>query len=338
MKTKQKQIKKPTQARAKTSKPVSSRSKVAVTRARATSARSKPSIHKRVRSHAKTVLVPHKENDFRPHLIRAHGLIAVLVVALMAQVFYSFVTTGHLSILGRTSNIETVELLADTNAERQARGLGELQLNDNLSQAAFLKAQNMFTEQYWAHVSPSGVQPWKWFGDVGYNYSYAGENLAKNYPTAQATVSAWMNSQTHRENVLNDKYMDVGFAVVDGELNGQNTTLVVALYAAPATVAAVESASTAQAAPGFFAPAVASTSQNPLTYFGSALEALSPVTIVILGLMAVVAIVGVAAHHYRHSLPKAWQRNWRQHHGIYTFVGMISLGVMIIIATGGGQI
>lgn len=313
MTAKQKQIKKPVVARSKVSKPVVSR----------------------VKHHAKKALVPHKANEFRPHLIRAHGLVAVLVIALMAQIAYGFATTGQLSILGRVSDIQTTELLADTNEEREAAGLGDLQLNDKLSQAAFLKAQNMFSEQYWAHVSPSGTQPWKWFGDAGYNYSYAGENLAKNYPTAQATVEAWMGSDSHRENLLKGEYEDVGFAVVDGELNGVNTTLVVALYGAPVTVAAVQSASANNV---FSAPALAAEAQNPLAYFGSALEALSPVTIAILGLLAVVAIVGVTAHHYRNQLPKAWKKSWRIHHGMYTFVGMIALGILIIIATGGGQI
>jgi uncharacterized protein YkwD len=328
VKTKQKQIKKPVTARSKVSKPVSSR--VKTTRAQ------RMPIRTQVRRHAKTVLVPHKENEFRPHLIRAHGLIAVLVIALIAQVAYSFISTGHVSVLGRVSNIQTSELLADTNNERADGKLGKLTINDKLSQAAYLKAQNMFAEQYWAHVSPSGIQPWKWFGDVGYNYSFAGENLAKNYPTSQTTVDAWMNSPTHRENILNKEYTDVGFAVMDGVLNGQNTTLVVALYGAPA-VASVQAA-TAERAADFSAPAVATEAPSPVAYFGSALETLSPVTIAILGLLAVVAIVGVAAHHYRKQLPKAWKKSWRIHHGLYTFVGMIALGVLVIIATGGGQI
>lgn len=334
MTTKQKQIKKPNVARAKVVKPVSSRSAKAI---RATKKiATKAPLHARVRSHAKKVLVPHKGNDYRPHLIRLHGIIAVLLIALVAQGVYSFISTGHVSVLGRASDIQTAQLLSDTNSERVKDGLGELQLNDKLSQAAFMKAQNMFAEQYWAHVSPSGTQPWKWFGDVGYNYSYAGENLAKNYPTADATVAAWMSSPTHRENVLNKEYTDIGFAVVDGELNGENTTLVVALYGAPVTNVAVQAV--VNQPTDFSAPAVAGESQAPFTYFGSALEALSPVTIAILGLLAVVAIVGVAAHHYRDKLPKAWKKSWRIHHGLYTFVGMIALGVLIIIATGGGQI
>lgn len=313
VKTKQKQVKKPIQARSKTARPVTVRAKVS--------------------RHAKRVFVPHKENGYRPHLIRAHGLIAVLIIAVLAQVVYSVTTVGNLQVLGRTSNIETVELLADTNKEREAQGLGDLIINDQLSQAAFLKAQDMLANNYWAHTSPSGVAPWKWFGDVGYNYSTAGENLAKNYPTATATVQAWMNSPTHRENILNDSYVDVGFAVVDGTIDGRATTLVVAMYGAPVTFSAVQG----EALPVSFA-APAQQGSNPLEFFGSALQSLSPVTIMILALLAVVAIVGVVAHHYRNKLPKAWKKSWRVHHGMYTFVGTLVLGVLIIVASGGGQV
>ena len=299
-------------------------------------------VRKRVRSHAKKVLVPHKDNQYRPHLIRAHGLIAVLIVALIAQVAYSVITTGKVSVLGQASTIAVTELINDTNAVRTQQGVAALQQNDQLTQAAFLKAKNMFAEQYWAHESPSGIQPWKWFADAGYNYSYAGENLAKNYPTAQATVDAWMNSPTHRQNMLNGQYVDVGFAVVDGTLNGQATTLVVAFYGAPATVAVrteVRNQASVEATPANFnSAAVVGAATSPLQYFGSAVSTMSPVTLAILGLLAVVAIVGVAAHHYRARLPKAWRKSWRVHHGLYTFVGMIALGVLIIVATGGGSL
>ena len=303
MKTKQKQIKKP------------------------------QTVHAKVAHHAKRILVPHKGNGFRPHLIRVQGLVAVLLIAVLAQAVYSFSTTGNFQVLGRTSDIQTFDLLTDTNKEREAKNLGDLQLNDQLSQAAFLKAQDMFKNDYWAHTSPAGVEPWKWFGDAGYNYSVAGENLAKNYPNADATVDAWMNSPSHRENILNGKYVDVGFAIVDGTLQGRATTLVVAFYGAPVTFAAVQ---------GTAAPATFSTpnlqGSNPAEFFGTALQSLSPVTVAILGALAVIAIVGVAAHHYRNNLPKTWKKSWKLHHGMYTFVGTLMLGALIIVATGGGSI
>ena len=290
---------------------------------------------KKVAQHAKKVLIPHKANDFRPLLIRARGLATVLVLVIAAQLGYSYLTTGHASVLGRESNISAVELLKDTNKERVKQGLPVLEENEQLSQAAYLKAQDMFRSQYWAHVSPSGTQPWKWFSDAQYNYSYAGENLAKNYGDADDTVRAWMDSPAHRDNILKSQYKDVGFAVMNGELNGEDTTLVVALYGAPA--APEGKGFVGSLANDFSAPVVSSESAlNPLTYFGSALGGLSPVAAATLILLAVVALVGVLAHHYRKQLPKALQQTWRKHHGMYTFIGMISLGVLVILAAGGG--
>lgn len=302
-------------------------------------------MHAKVRRHTKRMLVPHKGNEYRPHLIRAQGIIAVLVVALLAQAVYGFVTTGRVDVLSRVSSIQTVDLLTYTNNEREAKGLADLQLNDKLSEAAFLKAQDMYESQYWAHVSPSGVQPWKWFGDVGYNYSAAGENLAKNYPTSKATVEAWMNSESHRANILNTEFKEVGFAVLDGVLENQNTTLVVALYGSPVTALAVQPATTSNVGAAeatnetnFLAPVVSGEQGSVLAYLDNAFKSLSPVTIALLVALAVVAMVGGAAHRYRKKLPKSWQKSWKQHHGMYTFVGMIALGVLIIVATGGGQI
>lgn len=317
MKAKQKQLKNTSRARKVITKPALARQKV--------------------RRHAKKILVPHKENEYRPHLIRVHGLTAVLVIALVAQMVYGLATTGDFKVLGRASDVSITELLNSTNDVRKDNGLGELVSNDKLNQAAQLKAQNMFNEQYWAHTSPSGTEPWKWVTEAGYAYSAAGENLAKNYPNAEATVEAWLGSETHRANVLNGRYEDVGFAVLDGKLQGYETTLVVALYGAPEKVSALP-INANQAGTTFSAAAVAGDATSPVSYFASAVQALSPVTIAVLGIFAVVAIVGVAAHHYRNKLPKAWRQSWKVHHGMYTFIGMLALGVLIIIATGGGSI
>ena len=252
------------------------------------------------------------------------------------QLTYGFVTSGRLEVLGRVSNISAGELLVDTNVERSKTSLPELKLNDQLSRAAFLKAQDMFANDYWAHTSPAGVTPWKWLGDSGYNYNVAGENLAKNYPTSQATVNAWMNSETHRANILNGKYQEIGFAVVDGLLDGRDATLVVAYYGSPATTAAVEGTSDTKQV--VYAAPIEQGIGNPLTYFGSAIQSMSPATLGGLTLLMLVAGVAVAAHHYRKKLPVAWRRSWKLHHGMYTLLGTIGLAVIIVFATGGGQI
>lgn len=284
--------------------------------------------------HVKHALVPHKGNHYRPHLVRLHGLTAVLVLALIMQFGYGFVSEGRLEVLGRVTNITVSELLSETNVEREKSSLTDLKLNDQLNQAAYAKAQDMFQNNYWAHTSPSGITPWKWLGDVGYSYDVAGENLAKNYPTSQATVDAWMASTTHRANILNDRYQDIGFAVVNGLLDGRDTTIVVAYYGTPAS-AAIQGA---EVEPISYAAPLSEGIGNPLAYFGSALQSLSPATLGSLALLAVVGIVAVAAHHFRKKLPVAWRRSWKLHHGMYTLVGVVGLAIIIVFATGGGQI
>ena len=291
----------------------------------------KVSLKKTLHHHVKTLLVPHKANGYHPHLIRWQGLTVVLALALIVQIGYGFVTTGRVEVLGKASNISVTDLVADTNVQREAVHLSDLKLNDQLSNAAFMKAKDMFANNYWAHVSPTGVTPWKWLADVGYNYNVAGENLAKNYPTAQATLDAWMASPTHKANVLGAKYQDVGFAVVDGTLNGQSTMLVVAYYGAP--VSAVEAATDQKVT---ITPAVGGS--NPLTYFGSAIQSLNPATIGVLGMLVIVGLVAAVTQHYRYKLPKRLQKSWKLHHGAYKLAGVAVVIVAIVFSTGGGQI
>lgn len=302
-----------------------------------TQKRSKKTVQTKVRTHLKHALVPHKGNHYRPHLVRLHGITAVLVLAVLMQLAYGLFSSGKVEVLGRESNISASDVLTDTNTARAQSSLPNLKVNESLTNAAFAKAKDMFANNYWAHTSPAGVTPWKWLGDVGYNYDVAGENLAKNYATAQATVDAWMSSPTHRANILNNKYEDIGLAVVDGTLDGRPTTLVVAFYGTPA-VAAVEGSKDVVAPAVVYAAPVQQGIGNPLTYFGTALQSLTPATLGTLALLTLVGAVAVAAHHYRNKLPVAWRRSWKQHHGMYTLAGTVGLALIIVFATGGGSI
>ena len=90
----------------------------------------------------------------------------------------------------------------------------------------------MFAENYWAHNSPSGKSPWVWFKEAGYSYVYAGENLAKDFGDTSRMMSAWMASPTHKDNIVNPKYTEIGLAVVPGTIQSQETVLVVQLFGA----------------------------------------------------------------------------------------------------------
>lgn len=171
--------------------------------------------------------IPHKDTHKKAHLISWEGLAIYILIFILLQVSFSIVSYTKPGVLGITANIDQKTIIELTNAERKKMGLPEVTENEALDKAAVLKAQNMFAENYWAHFAPSGKTPWDFILGAGYKFTYAGENLAKNFYNSDEVVKAWMASPTHRDNLLNPKYREIGIAVVEGTLNGQKTTLVV---------------------------------------------------------------------------------------------------------------
>ncbi len=291
------------------------------------------SVAKRARHHIKMAIVPHHKNGYRPHLIRGYGLVALAFVVIGVQLGYNGATTG--SVLGLQSDITINTLFSQTNQAREESGALPLKLNPELNQAAYLKAQDMFAKQYWDHVAPDGTQPWKWFGDAGYNYDEAGENLAKGFTSTDAVVTAWLNSPEHKANLLRNSYQDVGFAVVSGDLNGAPTVLVVALYGKPATVAV---ATTVQTAAPIADVAVSNGNINILTQFAVAIKSITPAAIAGLILISGAIVVALLAHAYRRRLPRPIRLSWRRHHGLYKVMVLISFSLVVVLMYGGGQI
>jgi len=142
-------------------------------------------------------------------------------------------------VLGFASSITPEKIIELTNQKRMENGLLPLKVNNKLSQAARKKAADMFALNYWAHISPRGITPWQFIKESGYFYLYAGENLARDFATSEGVVNAWMASPTHKANILNNKYQEIGVAVVNGVLQDEQTTLVVQMFATPATKPAV---------------------------------------------------------------------------------------------------
>ncbi len=173
---------------------------------------------------------PHETNNHRAKLLHHKSILFFIFFLVVGGFFLSFVRSNYSSVLGISNNVTLQELLALTNREREINGLPALKLNGELSSAAEGKASNMLTENYWAHESPGGVTPWVFIKNAGYNYTYAGENLARGFTNAQDVVSAWMASPTHRQNMLSSNYKEVGFAIRTGNLTGEETVLVVEMF------------------------------------------------------------------------------------------------------------
>jgi len=281
-------------------------------------------------THAKLTLWPHKNNHYRPHLIRRCGLLIVIGAVLVVQGVYNLGSAG--SVLGAATTVTSEKLLAATNTQREKAGLKPLVGNQKLAQAAALKANDMFEKQYWAHESPGGATPWQWLDQVGYVYDYAGENLAKNFHTAESAMTAWMASPEHQANVLGAQYSEVGFAVVEGVLNNEPTTLVVALYGHEAKDQSVAPLATTTTATPINEPLA------PITRLGMAIQSLSSAALGSIVLLLLATFVAVAAHMYRRKLPKKLQRSWYRHHGLLKAGGLFSLCIMLLVLYSGGQI
>ncbi len=107
---------------------------------------------------------------------------------------------------------EVVDL---TNQERAKQGLPALKVDTELSKVARAKSKDMAANGYFAHNSPTYGSPFDMMKQFGISYSTAGENIAKGQRSPQEVVNAWMNSQGHRENIMNAKFTHIGVGYVE---------------------------------------------------------------------------------------------------------------------------
>lgn len=180
---------------------------------------------------------PHESNNHKPKILHRHSLLFLTGFLIVAQSGLSLFQVIAPRILGYASQIPPEAIVELTNQKRAEVGAGPLTLDPRLSDAARRKAADMFTKNYWAHNAPDGTKPWDFILAAGYNYLHAGENLARDFTNAPDVVNAWMNSPTHKENLLNPRYQNIGVAVVDGRLTGVETTLVVQMFGTPQSAA-----------------------------------------------------------------------------------------------------
>jgi hypothetical protein len=124
-----------------------------------------------------------------------------------------------------------------TNSQRAKYGLPGLKENLKLDASAQLKVEDMFKNQYFGHVSPSGIEIGDLASEVGYEFLSIGENLALgNFENDEVLVQAWMDSPGHRENILNKSYTEIGVAVIKGTFEGKTTWLAVQHFVLPTSV------------------------------------------------------------------------------------------------------
>jgi len=175
--------------------------------------------------------LPSNENNFQPGILSDRSISIFILLFLLIKVVFSF----NLILVKQSSlfaDISAQRVLALTNEVRQQYNLPIVQEDSLLDKAAQEKAQDMLENKYFDHFSPTGISPWYWIDKSGYDYYYAGENLAMNFLDSEEVIDGWLNSPSHKENLLNKDYKDIGIAVLSGDFNneGINRILVVQMF------------------------------------------------------------------------------------------------------------
>ncbi|MGD6845505.1 CAP domain-containing protein [Bacillus infantis] len=97
-----------------------------------------------------------------------------------------------------------------TNQERAKNGVPALKLDTELSKVAREKSNDMKTNGYFDHNSPTYGSPFDMMKKFGISYKTAGENIAMGQRSPEEVVKAWMNSEGHRKNILNASFTHIG--------------------------------------------------------------------------------------------------------------------------------
>lgn len=174
------------------------------------------------------------KNEHKAHR-REVGMGALLALIIVVGSFG--IITQAPAIVAKVPNVAAVissVLVELTNVDRSSQGLATLKVSPLLTEVAEAKAQDMATKGYFAHTSPEGLSPWHWFQEKGYAFSYAGENLAIDFSESADVQRAWMNSPTHRANIVGTRFTEIGIAVQNGTYQGRPATFVVQVFGTPA--------------------------------------------------------------------------------------------------------
>lgn len=236
------------------------------------------------------------------------------------------------NVLGSHTNISRLSLLTSTNQERVKRSVSPLSENQLLNEAAQAKAEDMKQRNYWSHETPDGKQPWVFVDASKYSYDKAGENLAYGFMSSDATVAGWMQSPSHRENMLDNGYTEVGFGIAEasGYQGGGLETIVVAFYAAPTNkqLPAVQSSNADTNAPS---------NQEPVSFIASITDSQATWASFVVGIITgISAGFLIARHSLRLKRIISSGEHFIMHHPILdlSMTGIVVIGVLLLQTAG----
>lgn len=184
--------------------------------------------------------VPNEKNDYMPYVLRVKSMVRILSVVLFLEIVFLVQILFILPNTNYFASILPAVVIDLTNKERADIAKPALIKNDFLQEAAKMKAEDMASRGYFSHDSPDGTEPWDWIKKTGYSFSYAGENLAINFFDSKDVVEAWMNSTTHRANMLDGHFTEIGIGTARGTYKGREALFVVQFFATPSSSSKTE--------------------------------------------------------------------------------------------------
>lgn len=179
------------------------------------------------------LFLPHKRNNFHPHLLRNKSLGVFLVALTLLKIGVVGVEAFKPISEAKSSEITVSTIYSLTNQSREENNLPDLTYNLKLEAAAQSKADDMLAKGYFAHETPDGKTPWDFIIAQKYSYLAAGENLAIDFVQAEDVNDAWMHSPGHRANILNKNFEEIGVGISNGLFQGHRATFVVQMFGTP---------------------------------------------------------------------------------------------------------
>ena len=164
--------------------------------------------------------------------MKSRFLLLLLLVALAIGLLYFLTLDFNLKNLATVVSSTIIDL---TNKYRAENRTFPLVANPLLEQAAKLKAEDMAQRGYFSHLTPEGKDLTHFLNQAGYNYKYAGENLAVNFFDSTEVTDAWVKSFSHRDNLVKNKYIEIGVASAEGIFQGRQSIFVVQYFGTPVT-------------------------------------------------------------------------------------------------------
>lgn len=152
-------------------------------------------------------------------------LIKLTTLLVITSTSFLFINVSTVTAYEKISRDKIFELV---NKERIKNNASPLKINDDLARAADNKAKFLIENNIFEHNTQNKKFS-DWIKESGYNYSFIGENLAENFVDSKSTIEAWLESESHKENMLNKNFTETGIAVVQKN----NRIIIVQIFGRP---------------------------------------------------------------------------------------------------------